>query len=197
LRIAFVHQMIEVLSQQITQRITVPNHVLGSQDQFRYIALYDPDTGLPNRFLFDEQLHRSLAYSRRYQTRMIVMFIQLEGIMTYRETLGQTAITEILTEITRNMLNHKRESDTLAYIGNGEFGLILENLSDENILLIGKRIRDIITESQILEKNKVLLHPSISVCTKVSDCVSLEDIRSEEIDLLFNQGIPVLLSEAD
>lgn len=196
LRIAFVNQMIDILSQQITQPVEMPEHLLWSQDHLKYFALYDAATGLPNRFLFQEQLHRSVAYSRRYQTLSAVLFFHLEGFSVYCEQSGDAARMAFLKQITNRLLQHKRDSDTLAYLDNNEFGLIVEHIPDEGIVyMLAKRLQKLLAEPFTVENNKVAFTPQISVCANISDCDTLEGIRTDEIKLLLNLRHPVFISE--
>ena len=100
LRIAFVNQMINILSQQITRPVDIPEHLLWSQDHLKYFALYDAPTGLPNRFLFQQQLQRSVSYSQRYLTLSAVLFIHLEGLSVYCEQSGEKTRISILKQVT-------------------------------------------------------------------------------------------------
>jgi len=188
--------MIDILSQQISQPVAVPDRLLWSQDHLKYFALYDAVTGLPNRFLFRDQLHRSLAYSRRYETRTIVMFIILDGLAKHCEPLGQKARIELLKQVSKRLLQHKRESDTLAYLDNDEFGLILENIPDEEMVdKIAQRIRKLISGPHFLDRNQVVLNPTIIVSSNLSDCDQFAGMRSEELEAMLNQRKPVFLSD--
>jgi diguanylate cyclase (GGDEF)-like protein len=198
LRLAFVNQMVEILSQQITRPVAMPEHLIWSQDRLKYFALYDAVTGLPNRFLFLEQLNRSFTYSRRYLTMIAALFFHLEGFSTYCEQYAPETRIDLLKQITSRLLQHKRESDTLAYLDNDEFGLLLEHIPDEGIVyFLAKRIQKLLSEPFIFDNRKVSFSPKISVCTNISDCVSLDRIRSEEIELVLNSRKPVFISEGD
>ena len=196
LRIAFVNQMIDILSQQITRPVEMPAHLLWSQDHLKYFALYDAITGLPNRFLFQQQLHRSLTYSERYQTKSAVLFFHLEGFSVYCESSGEKIRTAVLKQITHRLLQQKRESDTLAYLDNNEFGLIVEHIPDEGIVyMLAKRIQKLLAEPFTVENNQVAFTPQISVCANIRDCDTLDGLRADEIKLLLNPRHPVFISE--
>ncbi len=196
LRIAFINQMIDILSQQITRPVEMPEHLLWSQDHLKYFALHDAITGLPNRFLFQEQLHRSAVYSYRYQTLSAVLFFHLEGLSVYCESSGEITRAAILKQITKRLLQHKRESDTLAYLDNNEFGLLVEHIPDEGIVyMLAKRIRKLLAEPFTIDNNQVAFTPQISVCANIRDCDTLEGIRADEIMLLLNPRHPVFISE--
>lgn len=194
IRIAFVNQVLNILSQQITERISAPEHLLLSQDHFKYITLHDSITGLPNKFLFSEQLHRSLAYSRRYQTRTSVMFIHVDEITPRREEFVSEDYSRLLEHIAECLLKQKRESDTLAYLDRNEFGLILENISEEDVVyIIAKRIRELITKPFVVDNNNIVINFGMSVCLNLSNCEKLERISSEGIELLLSQSQPVYI----
>jgi diguanylate cyclase (GGDEF)-like protein len=190
--------MTDILNQQISHPVAVPDNILWSQDHIKFFALYDALTGLPNCFLFREQLQRSLAYSRRYETRTIVMFILLDNLTKKCEILGQKARIELLRQVSKQLLQNKRESDTLAYLDNDEFGLILENMPDDVVVnKIAQRVRNLISGPHFIGNNQVILNPTIIVSSNPSGCNQPVGMRSEGYEEILNQRKSIFIADTE
>jgi diguanylate cyclase (GGDEF)-like protein len=188
-RVAYIDNLLESIHQQLTRPVTSLEHSLWSEDHIKFMALHDCVTGLPDRFLFQDQLIRSIAYARRYETNPAVLFINLSGLKCESDTLKDM----LLKEFSKRMLRLKRESDTLARLDDLVFGLILENADDENIVtVVARRIANSISDPFDVNDQKYCLDSNITVCMKL-DCFSpgeLSDIRR-----FYNQGKNIVVFE--
>jgi diguanylate cyclase (GGDEF)-like protein len=197
-RISFINQMVEILSQQLTLPLSALDNPMGMEFSLKYLALHDSFTGLPNRFLLRDQLMRSMAYSRRYKTKTAVMIIQLDGFSTFNDVYGQKALKELMKQLTIRLLRFKRESDTLAYLDGGEFGLILENMPDDSVIpLIARRVRNSISEPFYIFKQEICLQSSISICENMNDDIQCQGFKNEELEAYLTQRKPVEVLEGD
>jgi diguanylate cyclase (GGDEF)-like protein len=185
-RVAYIDNLVESVHQQLIRPVTSLEHSLWSEDHLKFMALHDLVTGLPNRFLFQDQLIRSLAYARRYKTRPVVLFISLNGIKPGNDPTGKKICDFLLKEFTKRLLRFKRESDTLARLDDLNFGLILENIDNENAVAgVAKRISNSISEPFVMDQQKYCLSTNITLCANL-DCYPPSEIG--DIRKLFNQG---------
>lgn len=187
-RLAFLGNLMEMVSQQLTQPVTALEYSLWSEDQIKFLALHDQVTGLPNRYLFQDRLVHSLAYAKRYKTKPVVMFIYLDGFVPAGDTLITKQFDEAMKETTRRLIQFKRESDTLARLDRYEFGLILEHVSDENATVsVAERITSAISQPIKMNGNLVNLKVDISFCDDLDDCGSAEVYRNTDIEKYYNK----------
>jgi diguanylate cyclase (GGDEF)-like protein/PAS domain S-box-containing protein len=91
-------------------------------------ARYDDLTGLPNRRLFQERLKSALARSRRLQTRIGLLFADIDHFKQVNDTFGHAVGDLLLQEIAKRLTRCARESDTVARLGGDEFVLLVEDL---------------------------------------------------------------------
>lgn len=103
----------------------------SSQDALRHMAYHDTLTGLPNRSLLVDRLRQALARSKRNQSRLAVLFLDLDGFKLINDTMGHNAGDEVLRVIARRLSSVVREVDTLARIGGDEFILLAIDLAEE------------------------------------------------------------------
>ncbi|WP_230392907.1 sensor domain-containing diguanylate cyclase [Pseudomonas guariconensis] len=100
-------------------------------NQLHRLAHHDPLTGLPNRLVFEERLEGALALARRNNSRVALVFIDLNGFKVINDSLGHAAGDQVLKIIATRLHETLRSSDSVARLGGDEFVTVLEDLSSE------------------------------------------------------------------
>jgi len=90
----------------------------------------DAVTGIFNRRGFDRELNRSLAYVKRYGTRAVLFYIDLDGFKPVNDRHGHAAGDAVLKAVATMLTRNVRASDTVARVGGDEFALVLWNLGE-------------------------------------------------------------------
>lgn len=111
-------------------RLTDITHRKAAEEQIRQLAFFDPLTGLPNRRLLMDRLHRALNASARSKRRGALLFIDLDHFKTLNETLGHEKGDLLLKQVAERLVGCVRENDTVARIGGDEFVVMLEELDE-------------------------------------------------------------------
>ncbi len=99
----------------------------ATEETLHRLAYYDTLTGLANRSMFSDRLKSEFARSRRNDTPFSLIFINVDGFRNVNTTLGHQAGDRLLQGIAGRLDGLLRESDTVARLGNDEFGIILGN----------------------------------------------------------------------
>ncbi|WP_328984923.1 diguanylate cyclase domain-containing protein [Thiorhodovibrio winogradskyi] len=99
-----------------------------AQRELAFIATHDDLTKLPNRALFKEHLEQGQARARRAETRLALLFIDLDGFKAINDSLGHEAGDQVLREVARRLKSRVREQDLVARLGGDEFALLLEQV---------------------------------------------------------------------
>jgi diguanylate cyclase (GGDEF)-like protein/PAS domain S-box-containing protein len=100
-----------------------------AEQELRYLANYDTLTGLPNRSLLAERLARAVVRARRQETRVAVLFLDLDRFKDINDSLGHAAGDRILKAAAARLLGIVRESDTVARLGGDEFTVVVEDIT--------------------------------------------------------------------
>jgi len=104
-------------------------------------AHHDPLTGLPNRLQFNKTLSSIVHSRRKTETKIGVMFIDLDRFKVVNDSLGHDIGDLLLVEVSRRLNLCVREHDTLCRMGGDEFTIILRPLSGiDAINIVANRI---------------------------------------------------------
>jgi diguanylate cyclase (GGDEF)-like protein len=99
----------------------------GPNDQ----AFYDSLTGLPNRWLVIERLRQAIRISKRRDSSLAVLFLDIDNFTLLNELHGEEKGDLLLKEVANRLRKTVRSSDTVGRLGNDEFLVLLEELPTE------------------------------------------------------------------
>jgi diguanylate cyclase (GGDEF)-like protein/PAS domain S-box-containing protein len=108
--------------------------------EMSYRATHDALTGLLNRAEFETQLDRVLSHAREAGSRHAVLYIDLDQFKVVNDTFGHIAGDQLLQQVTQQLAQCIRATDTLARLGGDEFGVILEQCDAEQARQIASEI---------------------------------------------------------
>ena len=89
------------------------------------MALHDTLTGLPNRRYFMDRLKESIEHARRFNRKMGLLYIDLDGFKEVNDIKGHDTGDELLVEIAEILRKTTRTADIAARLGGDEFAIIL------------------------------------------------------------------------
>jgi diguanylate cyclase (GGDEF)-like protein len=85
---------------------------------------------IPNRRGFERELHRAIAYIKRYQASGALIVLDVDRLKPINDSFGHAAGDSVLKAIVKTLLGHVRASDVIGRLGGDEFALLLWNLSE-------------------------------------------------------------------
>ncbi len=99
------------------------------EEELSFLATHDSLTGLPNRTLILDRVEQMLARSRRSQTPVAALFIDLDNFKSINDTLGHGVGDELLQAVAARLDGAIRGADALGRLGGDEFVVISDELS--------------------------------------------------------------------
>lgn len=99
------------------------------EERIRWLAHHDALTELPNRVLFEERCEHALPRARRSNSRLAILFIDLDRFKPVNDSLGHSVGDKLLQRLAGRLSEVVRQEDTVARIGGDEFAILLEEVT--------------------------------------------------------------------
>ena len=128
-------------------------------------ALRDALTGLPNRVFFINRLEQALNRAKlESDYHFAVLFLDCDRFKIINDSLGHLVGDELLVAIAKRLHITISPFDTLARLGGDEFGILLENISNiEMVTTIAERILNSLSQHFNVSRNQVFVNVSIGI----------------------------------
>lgn len=117
-------------------------------------------------------LAQEIARARRYSFPVSLVLLAVSDWEDVLERRGRDEMLQILQTIGRRLRSALREQDTLAYVGQGRFGMILTQTGLEGAHVVAERAR-----AQVLNETRLTLRAGIAEFP--NDAVTDETLMSE------------------
>ncbi|NDI84771.1 GGDEF and EAL domain-containing protein [Undibacterium crateris] len=140
-------------------------------------ANIDPLTGLPNRRMFYDRLEQNLRQSKRRNSLLAVLFIDLDFFKEVNDTLGHATGDSLLVEAAKRLRLCVRETDTVARLGGDEFTVSLPDQSDTvQVEQIARKIIEQLASPFHVAGEEIYLSASIGITLYPRDADNLADL---------------------
>ncbi len=147
------------------------------QEELAFLATHDTLTGLPNRTLIIDRVEQMLVRSRRNQTPVAALFVDLDNFKSINDTLGHGAGDELLRAVAARLDGIVRATDALGRLGGDEFVVIAEELSlAAGPEVIAERLLEALKEPFKLAEQETRLTVTASIGIAMGERASAEDL---------------------
>ena len=142
------------------------------------LATHDVLTGLPNRFLFHQNLNSAFARADRNGSMVAVLFLDLDNFKKVNDVLGHDIGDHLLQEMASRLQKDVRMSDVISRLGGDEFTIILENIKSKNeIATVAQKIITSISDKPFLiKKNDLFITSSMGISVYPHDGNNIKDL---------------------
>jgi diguanylate cyclase (GGDEF)-like protein/PAS domain S-box-containing protein len=103
----------------------------NQQQTLEMMAHYDVLTQLPNRTLFADRFKLAIAHSKRNDSLLAVVFLDLDNFKPVNDNYGHEVGDQLLVEIAHRIKKNIREEDTASRMGGDEFVLLLNDIQSK------------------------------------------------------------------
>jgi diguanylate cyclase (GGDEF)-like protein len=117
-------------------------------ETFQQMSLTDPLTGLPNRRYLQDRLFEEVERSKRYNTPLSFMIIDVDRFKTYNDIYGHTNADRVLVMTAQLLRGSIRAIDMSARFAGDEFCIVLPETELGDAARIAERLRKAICETE-------------------------------------------------
>ncbi|MBV6623726.1 MAG: EAL domain-containing protein [Rivularia sp. (in: Bacteria)] len=149
---------LEKLQIEVRSRQELQNKLLEN-------ALRDVLTNLPNRVFFINKLEQALNRTKlEVDYHFAILFLDCDRFKIINDSLGHLVGDELLVAIAKRLQTSLSPLDTLARLGGDEFGILLENVSDIDMVTdIAERILNSLGQHFKISRYQVFVNVSIGI----------------------------------
>src|SRR3954447_3908939 len=105
---------------------------LARIDELQASADTDFLLDIPNRRGFERELHRSVAFIKRYHASGALIVLDVDRLKPINDAFGHAAGDQVLKSVVAALTQQARSSDIIGRLGGDEFGLLLWNLTEND-----------------------------------------------------------------
>jgi diguanylate cyclase (GGDEF)-like protein/PAS domain S-box-containing protein len=102
--------------------------IAEARSQVQFLSHYDALTGLPNRALLCDRLEHAIEEADAHHQQIALLLLGMDRLQRISDSLGHAVGDILIREMAGRLRSHLTQGDTLAYLNNGEFVMILTNI---------------------------------------------------------------------
>ena len=141
------------------------NELKQVEQDLQYLATHDILTSLPNRFLLQDVMSRTIHRVKRSKGQFAVLYVDLDGFKQVNDRYGHDAGDKVLKQIATRMTSSVRETDMVARMGGDEFAIILEEIKKtEDAMAVAQKLVEQIAKGFEFLPDRGGVTASIGVC---------------------------------
>ncbi|MFA6921845.1 MAG: diguanylate cyclase [Gallionella sp.] len=141
-----------------------------AEHRIEFLAHYDMLTRLPNRALFADRLKHALLIADRCNTRVGLMFLDLDKFKVINDTLGHLAGDQLLQSVAGRLTSCVRRSDMVCRQGGDEFLILLEEVnSKQDVEMVARKIMEEMASVHLIGDEEKIVSFSIGAAIYPDD----------------------------
>lgn len=162
--------------------------------EFEHFEMYDSQTGLPTRSLFEDRVAHEIARSKRKGSLVVILSMNIDTIKRVYETLGHSAAEQLVRVCGQRLNDVLREDiDTVAVLEGGhdssislinqtEFGVLLTDIKQiDHVTWVLKRLQNAFSKPFQIKNQKIFTTNYIGVSVYPHDGQTVEELYSSAV----------------
>jgi diguanylate cyclase (GGDEF)-like protein/PAS domain S-box-containing protein len=148
-----------------------------AERRIEFLAHHDALTQLPNRVLLRDRFSLARAAAQRGQSRIAMLFIDLDNFKHINDSWGHQAGDQFLIKTVARLQREVRESDTICRQGGDEFIIMLVDVPEIEVVdRVAQNILYALCEAADIDGHSVAVSASIGVSLFPDDSVDFDTL---------------------
>lgn len=140
------------------------------EERIWYEANYDALTHLPNRRLFQERLQQEVFRANRLGTKVILLYLDLDGFKEVNDAMGHQGGDQLLIEVARRLNEVIRVTDCTSRLGGDEFTVTLVDVHEyQTAIKVATSILELLQAPIMIDTHATYISASIGVTVYPDD----------------------------
>jgi diguanylate cyclase (GGDEF)-like protein len=145
--------------------------------ELAHSAEHDFLTGLPNRMLLNDRVSQAIALAKRYQKKIAVLFLDIDGFKHINDSLGHPMGDKLIQSIAKSLVNCLRASDTVSRQGGDEFIVLLSDVEHpQDTAIAARRMLGAVAAPHTIDQHELHVTTSIGVSVYPNDGLDAETL---------------------
>ncbi|HEY1091815.1 MAG TPA: EAL domain-containing protein, partial [Burkholderiaceae bacterium] len=158
----------------------------AAEHELAFLAHHDPLTKLPNRLLLRDRFEQATAVARRDNTRVAMLFLDLDNFKEINDSLGHSIGDELLVSVVQRLQSTLRQVDTISREGGDEFVVLITNvISVSDVGRIAQTILDAMAQPFEIEQHTLPTSFSIGISLYPNDGNDFDTVRKNADTALY------------
>jgi diguanylate cyclase (GGDEF)-like protein/PAS domain S-box-containing protein len=146
-------------------------------DQMAQLAVRDPLTGLPNRFILNDRIGQAISLAQRNRQHAAVLSLGLDGFKRINYSLGHPAGDKLLQSVAKRLLDCVRAPDTVSRQSGDAFVVLLQDVNQpEDAATTARRLLQAVAAVHSVDHHELHVTASIGVSIYPDDGLDAETL---------------------
>ncbi len=165
---SFVQTVAVILENMLLYARLMDSYKIKAQE-----AIHDGLTKIYNYRYFMQELERETNRTKRFHSPFSILMIDVDFFKKYNDKYGHLEGDKVLIQIASILNDNTRTTDTVARYGGEEFAIILPGLKKQEAVLIGQKLRELVSAHNFNEKMKsgkinIMISIGVAACPEDS-----------------------------
>lgn len=157
-----------------------------AEKHITHLAYHDVLTGLPNRLMLTMRLEQMLHRAQRDQTRIGVLFVDLDRFKAVNDTYGHETGDRLLQHVAKRLRGSLRATDIIGRFGGDEFVVLIEDLQNmHGATTVADCLLDALKRPISLEKDEIIVSVSVGIAVYPDHGSNIEQLLQQADNAMY------------
>lgn len=167
------------LHNEMLRQRQIEEELRQGETVLRQMAYYDPLTGLPNRFFFEELADQLISESKHEGLNMALLFLDADKFKHINDTYGHAIGDKFLKHCAQQLKSCLSENDIISRLAGDEFIICLHNIREKAIISrIAQRILDNLSIPLLVDGKQISSTFSMGISLYPEDGKTIEELEN-------------------